>query len=108
MKTILTTFALAATTMLAGEITPAQLLRDVPDASRYLYGVPRIPGVVKMKVNIDEKGHVGKVKILAGHPEQVAAAVRMVKDYHYAPATDGGQPVASQLEVHFNFNQSLQ
>ena len=99
MTTILLALALAA------DITPAQLKQDAPDPKRYLYGVARIEGKVKMRLIIDDTGKVRSVKVLQGRPELVAPAVRMVHDYRYAPAQLEGRPVASDLEVELNFRR---
>jgi hypothetical protein len=106
MKNILITLALATTSMFANEPTPAKIVEDTPYPQRYMYGVTRIPGTVKLKLRIDEQGKLRHVDALKGRPDLVASAIRMVHDYKYAAAASNGQRVASDMEVELNFRFS--
>ncbi len=103
MKSLITSLALAASTLLAADVTPAQFLNDSPSPERYLYGVTRTPGAVKMRIHIDDRGKVRNVQVKEGRTELVAAAIRMVMDYRYQPAQSEGHAVQSDLDLELNF-----
>jgi TonB family protein len=84
-------------------VLPAKLLHAVqpiypPDAMRnYITGDVRIEAVV------DAAGHIGDFKILVGPPALRQAAIDALKQYEYAPATQGGKAVASKVVVTVKF-----
>ena len=85
---------------------PAKLLKAAnpvypPDAMRSY-----ITGDVKAEVVVDASGRVGEVKVLSGPQALREAAVDALKQYEYAPATQGGKAVKSKTEavVKFWFN----
>ncbi len=81
-------------------VLPAKLVKTVnpyypPDAMRSY-----ITGDVKAEVVVEASGHVGEVKVLSGPQALREAAVAALKQYEYAPATQGGKAVESKaLEV---------
>jgi hypothetical protein len=108
MKTFIAIFAVAAATLLAGElIKPAEILADSPKSASYLHGVAKLPGAVKLNVHLDAAGKIRRVEPISGRPELVAAAIRMVYDYKFAAAQHNGVGVPSTLPVdlHFKFAQ---
>jgi TonB family protein len=84
-------------------VVPAKLLHAVPpvyppDAMRgYITGDVRIEAVV------DVKGHLGEMKVLVGPAPLRQAAMDALKQYEYAPATQGGRAVASKVTVTVKF-----
>jgi TonB family protein len=84
-------------------IEPAKLLHSVspvypPDAMRGY-----ITGDVRIEAEVDAAGRVGAMKILVG-PEALRQAARdALKQYEYAPATQGGKAVASKVVVTVKF-----
>jgi TonB family protein len=72
-----------------------------PDAMRSY-----ITGDVKAELVVEANGKVGEVKVLSGPNALRQAAVEALKKYEYAPATQGGKPVASKTTavVKFWFN----
>jgi TonB family protein len=85
---------------------PAKLLKAAnpvypPDAMRSY-----ITGDVKAEVVVEASGRVGEVKVLSGPQALREAAVDALKQYEYAPATQGGKAVKSKTEavVKFWFN----
>lgn len=87
-------------------ILPAKLLKSAnpvypPDAMRSF-----ITGDVKAEVLVAPDGHVSQVKVLSGPKPFQQAAVDALKQYKYAPATQGGKPVVSKVieVVKFWFN----
>ncbi len=53
-----------------------------------------IQGVVRVKVLIDQKGHVVKVRAVKGPPLLKEAAEALAMRFRYEPATVGGRPVS--------------
>lgn len=87
-------------------ISPAKLLKPVnpvypPDAMTNY-----ITGDVKAEIEVDALGHVGEVKVISGPAALRDAAVAALKQYQYAPATQGGKPLGSKAieVVKFWFN----
>jgi TonB family protein len=87
-------------------IMPAELLKAVnpvypPDAMTNY-----ITGDVKAEVEVDASGHVGNVKVISGPGALREAAMAALKQYQYAPATQGGKAVGSKAVevVKFWFN----
>jgi len=87
-------------------VLPAKLLKPVnpvypPDAMRSY-----ITGDVKAEVLVEASGRVGEVKVISGPKALRDAAVDALKQYQYAPATQGGKAVESKAEevVKFWFN----
>jgi TonB family protein len=84
-------------------IEPAKLLHAVspvypPDAMRGY-----ITGDVRIEAEVDAAGRVGAMKILVGPEALRQAAKDALKQYEYAPATQGGKAVASKVVVTVKF-----
>lgn len=84
-------------------IVPAKLLRAVqpiypPDAMRNY-----ITGDVRIEAEVDKQGHIGAMKILLGPKQFRQVAMDALKQYAYAPATQGGKPVTSKVTVTIKF-----
>ena len=84
-------------------VVPAKLLRAVqpvypPDAMRNY-----ITGDVRIEAEVDKQGHIGAMKILLGPKQFRQVAMDALKQYEYAPATQGGKPVASKVTVTIKF-----
>jgi TonB family protein len=84
-------------------IVPAKLLRAVqpiypPDAMRSY-----ITGDVRIEAEVDKQGRIGGMKILLGPAQFRQVAMDALRQYEYAPATQGGKPVASKVTVTIKF-----
>jgi len=84
-------------------VVPAKLLRAVqpiypPDAMRNY-----ITGDVRIEAEVDKQGRIGGMKILLGPKQFRQVAMDALKQYEYAPATQGGKPVASKVTVTIKF-----
>jgi len=84
-------------------VLPAKLLKSAqpvypPDAMRGY-----ITGDVRIEADVDAQGHVGAMKILVGPAPLRQAAMDALKQYEYAPATQGGKAVASKVTVTIKF-----
>ena len=63
-----------------------------------------ITGEVKIRVSINQEGHLGEVVALSGHPLLQAAALAAVKQWRWRPTmidTDGPVYVQGTLTFHF-------
>ena len=87
-------------------VLPAKLVKAVnpvypPEAMRSY-----ITGDIKAEVEVLASGRVGDVKVISGPKALREAAVDALKQYEYAPATQGGKAVESKAEavVKFWFN----
>jgi protein TonB len=84
-------------------IVAAKLLRAVqpiypPDAMRNY-----ITGDVRIEAEVDKQGRIGTMKILLGPKQFRQVAMDALRQYEYAPATQGGKPVASKVTVTIKF-----
>jgi len=84
-------------------VVPAKLLKAVqpvypPDAMRSY-----ITGDVRIEADVDKQGHIGAMKILLGPKQFRQVAMDALKQYEYAPATQGGKSVASKVTVTIKF-----
>ena len=89
-----------------GPLVAAKLLKTAspvypPDAMRNY-----ITGDVKAEVVVKASGRVGEVKVISGPQALREAAVEALRQYEYAPATQGGKAVESKAVevVKFWFN----
>ena len=74
MKSTIFALALSAVTLCGQDRKPAQIVADSMHPERYLYGTTRIPGMVKLHLDIDETGRLRDVKALKGRPDLVSPA----------------------------------
>jgi TonB family protein len=84
-------------------VVPAKLVRAVqpiypPDAMRSY-----ITGDVRIEAEVDKRGQIGAMKILLGPKQFRQVAMDALQQYEYAPATQGGKPVASKVTVTIKF-----
>ena len=84
-------------------VIPAKLLKAAspvypPDAM-----LNYITGDVRAEVMVDASGHVGEVKVISGPRALRDAAVEALKQYEYAPATQGGKALSSKVVATVKF-----
>jgi TonB family protein len=84
-------------------ILPAKLVRAVqptyPSDAMRSY----ITGDVRIEAEVDKQGRVGAMKVLLGPAQFRQVAMDALRQYEYAPATQGGKPVASKVTVTIKF-----
>ena len=95
----------------AGEVAPMAVLTTRPTLLREL--VPEYPeqvkdlgieGQVKLRVTIDAKGKVIKVKLLTRlHPALDKVAIKTARKLRFKPATVNGVPVTHTITYAFSF-----
>ncbi|MCX6614267.1 MAG: energy transducer TonB [Acidobacteria bacterium] len=106
MKSTIFALALAAATLCGQDLKPAQILTDSMHPERYLHGVARTPGTVKLHLDIDETGKLRAARAMSGRPDLVGPAFKMLRDYKFAPAQSEGKPFRSALDLELNFRFS--
>ena len=106
MKSTIFALALVAATLCGQDLKPAQIISDSMHPERYMHGVTRTPGTVKLRLDIDETGKMRAVRAINGRPELVGPAYKMLKDYKFAPAQSEGKPFRSSLDLELNFRFS--
>jgi TonB family protein len=84
-------------------IVSAKLLKAAqpiypPDAMRNY-----ITGDVRIEAEVDKHGQIGAMKVLLGPAQFRQVAMDALRQYEYAPATQGGKPVASKVTVTIKF-----
>jgi TonB family protein len=87
-------------------VLPAKLVKAAnpvypPDAMRSF-----ITGDVRAELVVESDGRIGEIKVLSGPKPLREAAVEALRQYQYAPATQGGKGVTSKVmtTVKFWFN----
>jgi len=93
----------AETSAVDGALAPPKLLKAAtpvypPDAMRNY-----ITGDVKVDAVVEPNGSIGAMKILTGPAPLRDAAMDALRQYEYAPATQGGKPVAAHVTVTVKF-----
>lgn len=62
-----------------------------------------IEGTVVLQALIGTDGSVLNVRVTSGHPMLIQAAVAAVKQWHFNPSYEDGQPVESDTQINVNF-----
>lgn len=96
-------FGIAAASALGVTEMPAELLKKdhlgfSPRARDY-----RVSGDVELRLVLDERGRVTRVKVVKGHPLLLETAVPAARRWRFAPATVDGHPVPSETPLIFKF-----
>jgi len=81
---------------------PKRIAGGMPEYSA-LARSARIQGVVVLEAVINERGEVGRIKVLKSIPLLDAAAVGAVQEWRYTPTLLNGVPVSVLLTITINF-----
>lgn len=103
MKSTFLALILAGFAFAEPVVQPAQILKQGAAPQRYLYGAVHAPGQVKLEVALDARGQIKGYKVLNGRPDLTPAAIQMVHDWTFQPATVDGRAVPSRMEVIVGF-----
>lgn len=84
---------------------PVRAVRTPPPAYPDALACEGVGGLVELAITVDPRGRVGNVALKRSSGQRLLdeAAVAAVRDWQFAPATRGGQPVASNISVPMNF-----
>lgn len=63
----------------------------------------KVQGTVLMEILIDERGHVVRARVLRSVPMLNEEALRCVEGWLFAPALQGGRPVAAMAQAPITF-----
>jgi protein TonB len=72
---------------------------DYPPLAR----MARIQGTVRLEAVISTDGRIQNLRVLAGHPLLVNAALEAVARWRYQPTLLNGEPVEVVTEIDVNF-----
>ncbi|MFQ5927832.1 MAG: energy transducer TonB, partial [Terriglobia bacterium] len=86
-----------------GNVRAPRLLERVAPVYPRLARQARVEGDVRIDATIDPRGRVVKMRVLAGNPLLVKAALAALEQWLYEPVYLDGQPVALLLEVTIHF-----
>jgi len=89
-----------------GDVKPPQVVQYVRPAYPPLARQARIQGTVRIEAILARDGSVTAMRVTAGHPLLVPAAVDAVKQWRYRPTLLNGQPVEVALAIDVNFTLS--
>jgi protein TonB len=73
---------------------------DYPSLAR----LARVQGTVRLEAVIAADGRIQNLKVLAGHPLLVKAALEAVARWRYQPTLLNGEPVEVVTEIDVNFS----
>jgi TonB family protein len=83
----------------AAEDGGRKALRHDPPTYPALAKQMNVWGTVKLELTVAPDGHVADVKTIGGHPLLIDSAVKAVKAWTYAPAT---QETTERVAIQFN------
>ncbi len=82
-----------------GEVRPPQLLKYVEPIYPPIASRARIRGTVRIEAILDTNGRVAEMRVVAGHPMLVSAAMHAVKQWIYEPTYLNGRPIPILFEI---------
>jgi protein TonB len=85
-------------------MSEGNLIRKVQPAYPPLARSARIQGTVVLQALISKQGAIENLKVLAGHPMLVSAAVEAVSQWRYRPYVLNNEPVEVETEITVNFS----
>jgi outer membrane biosynthesis protein TonB len=94
---------MVAAGMAQAAATSASISRHLNPKSEFLDGAIRVPGIVKCRVSLNERGEAIGIQVLNGRADLIKAALRTVSTWTFSPATVDGRPVRSNLDVTVQF-----
>lgn len=80
------------------------LIRKVQPAYPPLARSARIQGAVSLQALISKQGVIENLKVLAGHPMLVPAAIEAVRQWRYRPYVLNNEPVEVETQITVNFS----
>jgi periplasmic protein TonB len=88
---------------IGGQVEAAKLILQVKPDYPPLAKMARIQGVVRLEAVISKEGTIQNLRVLAGHPLLVNAAMDAVKRWRYQPTLLNGDPVEVVTEIDVSF-----
>jgi TonB family protein len=92
----------------SGNMQESKLIRRVEPVYPELAKRARVEARVLLVVTIDEEGNVSEIRVIAGHPLLVEAALSAVRQWKYSPTLLNGEavPVIATVTVRFSLAAS--
>jgi len=85
-------------------MSEGSLVRKVQPAYPALARTARIQGAVVLQAVISKQGAIENLKVLAGHPLLVSAAIEAVSQWRYRPYILNSEPVEVETQITVNFS----
>jgi len=85
-------------------MSEGNLIRKVQPAYPALARTARIQGAVVLQAVISKQGAIENLKVLAGHPMLVSAAIEAVSQWRYRPYILNSEPVEVETQITVNFS----
>ncbi len=85
-------------------ISEGELVRKILPAYPPLARTARIQGQVLLEAVISKEGSIENLKVLAGHPMLVSAAIEAVRQWRYRPYILNNEPVEVETQITVNFS----
>lgn len=86
-----------------GAIKEPKRISGLPPEYPAIARSARIEGVVILEAVIDERGEVGRIKVLRSQPLLDQAAITAVREWRYTPTLLNGVPVSVLMTITVNF-----
>lgn len=84
-------------------MSEGDLVHKVLPTYHPLARMARIQGQVVLQAVISKQGAIEDLKVLAGHPMLVPAAIEAVRQWHYRPYVLNDEPVEVETQITVNF-----
>jgi protein TonB len=85
-------------------ISEGNLLRKILPAYPPLARSARIQGQVVLQAVISKQGSIENLRVVAGHPMLVPAAIEAVRQWLYRPYVLNNEPVEVETQITVNFS----
>jgi periplasmic protein TonB len=85
-------------------MSEGNLIHKVQPAYPALARTARIQGAVVLEAVISKQGTIENLKVLAGHPMLVHAAIEAVRQWRYRPYILNSEPVEVETQITVNFS----
>jgi len=89
------------------QVEAEKLISSAPPEYPPLAKMARIQGTVRLAATISKDGTIQNLKVIAGHPLLVKAALESVQRWRYEPTLLNGQPVEVVTTIAVPFDQSV-
>ena len=84
-------------------MSEGDLIRKVQPTYPPLARAARIQGTVVLQAVISKEGGIENLRVLAGHPMLVPAAIEAVRQWRYRPYILNNEPVEVETQITVNF-----
>lgn len=104
MRKAILALVISSASIWAAATEPVRITRYTNVHPTMLGNAARTEGKVELQLDIDEKGHLKATRVVKGRADLVHAALQTVRTWRFAPATQDGRAVRSNLNLILNFD----